>query len=210
VHVELATGKERVLAAGTTPFVALDGTRVYFSPAGTPDQLHEIALDGTRIARVATLAGKIRAGADGPDGRHVAVDVAGALHSFRIGADGKPVDEGVGLRVPAPSGGAYAIKTREALEVPTARGTKVRLACIGDELAWTDAHRVGCMVRKGDENVLTVIDVRTGTPTELDRGPDGRQILGRDDRWLVLREIRAITVHRGTNFASRPRPADPR
>jgi Tol biopolymer transport system component len=218
VVIETSDGSISTIASGYAPFPSIDGKRVYFRPATTPNQLAMVPIGGGPATIVASVPGTIMFGVDGPDGAHLGVETRpGAIEAFRV-VSGRAEPEGVpGIVTVAPDGGWRAVtilfersgaESRSRLQlIPP--GTP--LSAPSHELEtgsvinpWLDDRRISYCVAAG----CRILDVVAGTTTEVPAWanfyqrlaivmPDGKRVV---DSLTVSR----LTRHLVTNFDAWP------
>jgi serine/threonine protein kinase len=211
VVISTKDGGERSLGPGLHPFPSLDDRRVLFGAADPSHRLQSIAIEGGPVTSIAALPGNLVAGADGPDGQHVEVALAGKISAWHVGTDGRVEPDGAeGLVIPAPRGGWRAVRS-------VASGVRLRFVAPGAPLTasdhdvvgestlpmWLDDHRIAYAAH----GAFHVVDVTTGAEISTIPGPDWGElaIMAADGvHWYDVQLAGHVTRHLLVNFADRP------
>jgi Tol biopolymer transport system component len=209
VVIATSDGSERVLIAGSYPFLSLDGKRVWFRHHGGDPALASIALAGGVEAPPIALPGELITGVDAADGEHLSLRVGNRIESWRLGLDHQLVSEHTaGLVIPAPSGGWRAIRTfsdayHYKFVAPDGMTSALDLRAESEHPTWLDAHRFAYAI----DGAFHIIDVTTGAEVGKLPGPSWGEhaVLAADGlHWYDLMTIGRVTHHVIENFATRP------
>jgi predicted Ser/Thr protein kinase len=215
IALAVSDGTVRRLVSGQVPFLARDDSRVFFRANDDPGRLQAIPIAGGPVTVIGKLDGSITGGVDASDGQHVTLEHAGTCEGWLIPSHGRaPVSEGVsGLVVPAPGGGWRAVRTCDdgssyAIRF-VAPGQPLSVAAfertsIQGRSAWIDDHHFAYCDREACR-VVDVVDQVDRDPRVHGFGIDDEYAVAPEAmRWFTTQETAQVTLHKITNFDSRP------
>ena len=211
--VDVASGSERRLAAGTWPYPSSDDSRVFFPDPEHRERLMAVPFGGGTPVEVARFPGTIVIAHGATDGAYALVATPRGLESYSADPGGALIQlQSDGLAIPAGHGGWRLIeRPGEHIELglnpPLTPPSLIRWTVTSTMLAsgWIDDRRVA--YANGEPNAFHVIDAETGEDRRVTTDRTLRQLsaIAADGvHWFTTEDDNRGTRHIMTNFGDRP------